>query len=83
MPPKPNPGFSDGLITLLTEAGMTKQDLTTLVGVELETVVPWLKGTVPDAGTLSLIAKALDTTMEWLIAGEGERVKGNVRLFER
>lgn len=65
-----NPSFSDRLITRLTQTGMTKEDLAGRIGVEMETIVPYLRGQVPDAETLYRIAKALDTTMEWLIAGE-------------
>ena len=73
--PASNPGFTDRLITLLTERGLRPADLATRAGVSLETVENYLRGTMPDALSLYRIAKALDVTMEWRVAGEEVRVR--------
>ena len=67
---QPNPGFSDRLVTLLTEAGLRPADLSQRAGVSLEVVEDCLRGELPDVTSLYRIAKALDVTMEWLLTGE-------------
>ena len=62
--PKPDPGFADRLITMLTHAGMRSEDLAARAGVPLETIEACLRGQLPDAIALYRIAKALDVTME-------------------
>lgn len=72
--PKLNPGFGDRLITLLTEADMQPKDLASRIEAPLEVVEACLKGKVPEAEVLYSIAKALDSTMEWLLTGEEVRL---------
>ena len=67
---KLNPGFADRLIKLLTQADMRPKDLATRIEVPLEIVEACLKGKVPEAEVLYRIAKALDSTTEWLLTGE-------------
>jgi len=67
--PASNPDFADRLITLLTEAGLRPSDLASRADIPLEVVEACLKGELPDALSLYRIAKALDVTMEWLLAG--------------
>jgi transcriptional regulator with XRE-family HTH domain len=68
--PRSNPGFSDRLITLLTQAGLPPASLASRVGVPLEIIDACFKGELPDAMALYRIAKVLDTTMEWPLTGE-------------
>lgn len=72
--PKSNPGFSDRLIKLLTQADIRPKDLATRIEVPQEVVVACLKGQVPEAEVLYRLAKALDSTMEWLLTGEEVRL---------
>jgi transcriptional regulator with XRE-family HTH domain len=72
--PKSNPGFSDRLIKLLTQADIRPKDLATRIDVPLEVVEACLKGKVPEAEVLYRIAKGLDVTMEWLLTGEEVRL---------
>ena len=68
---KLNPGFGDRLIKLLTQADIRPKDLAARIEVPLDIMKACLKGKVPEAAVLYRIAKALDTTMEWLLTGEG------------
>jgi len=72
--PKLNPGFGDRLITVLAQAAIRPEDLATRIEVPLEVVEACLKGKVPEAEVLYRIAKALDSTMEWLLTGEEVRL---------
>jgi predicted transcriptional regulator len=72
--PKSNPGFSDRLIKLLTQADIRPKDLATRIDVPLDVVEACLKGQIPKAEVLYRIAKALDSTMEWLLTGEEARL---------
>jgi predicted transcriptional regulator len=65
---KLNPGFADRLIKLLTQADILPKDLATRIDVPLDVVEACIKGEVPEAEVLYRIAKALDSTMEWLDA---------------
>jgi predicted transcriptional regulator len=71
---KLNPGFGDRLIAVLTQAAIRPKDLATRIDVPLEVVEACLKGKVPEAEVLYRIAKALDSTMEWLLTGEEVRL---------
>ena len=73
--PASNPGFADRLITFPTEAGLPPADLAARAGVPLEVIEACLRGELPDALALCRIAKALDVTMEWLLTGEGVRIR--------
>ena len=73
--PNSNPGFADRLIELLSEAALRPEDFAEKIGAPLELVEDYLRGTMPDALSLSRIAKALDTTVEWLVAGEEVRIR--------
>ena len=72
--PKLNPGFGHRLIKLLTQADIRPQDLAARIDVPLDVVEACLKGKVPEAEVLYRIAKALDSTMEWLLTGEEARL---------
>jgi len=50
---------------------MRPDDLAARIDVPLEVVEACIKGKVPEAEVLYRIAKALDSTMEWLLTGEG------------
>ena len=72
--PKLNPGFADRLIKFPTQPDMRPKDLAARIDAPLEVVEACLKGKVPEAEVLYRIAKAFDTTMEWLLTGEGVTV---------
>ena len=73
MPPS-NPSFADRLITLLTEGGLRPADLASRGGVPLEVMEVCLRGELPDALSRYRSAKAVDVSMEWLVAGEEVRL---------
>ena len=73
--PVSNPGFTDRLVTLLTQAGLRPSDLATRADVPLEVAEACLKGELPDAMALYRIAKAMDVTMEWLLTGEEIKIR--------
>jgi len=68
--PASSPGFSDRLITLLTQAGLRPVDPAARPGVPLEVPDAGLRGELPEAMALYRIAKALDVTIEWLLTQE-------------
>ena len=73
--PASNPGFSDRLITLLTQAELRPSDLAVRIDVPQEVVEACLSGQLPDAMALYRIAKAMDVTMEWLLTGEEIKIR--------
>ncbi|MEW5980167.1 MAG: hypothetical protein AB1898_30600 [Acidobacteriota bacterium] len=66
------PDFADRLVILLTQVGMRPNRFAKFAGIPLETLEGCPRGELPDVMSLYRIARALDTTMEWLIAGEEE-----------
>lgn len=65
------PGFARRFADSLKEASLDPAGLAELAGVDQAVVESALAGRLPDAVTLCRLARALGTTVEWLVTGEG------------
>ena len=62
---------------LLKSKGMTAADVTRITGISSTVFSEWKKGkSVPKTDKLILIAKALGTTVEYLMTGEKPEIPG-------
>ena len=59
--------FSDRLKILKLKAGFTWRELAELISVNEASVFNYLKGRVPNAGLLVIIAKKYNVTTDWLL----------------
>jgi len=66
-----NSGFARRFADSLKEASLDPAGLAELAGVDQAVVESALAGRLPDAVTLCRLARALGTTVEWLVTGEG------------
>lgn len=62
--------FGERLREAIKSAGTTQKDLATKIGVSKTAINNYVGGRIPDASILYKISKILNTTMEWLLAGE-------------
>ncbi len=65
------PGFARRFADSLKEASLDPTGLAELAEVDQAVVESALAGRLPDAVTLCRLARALGTTVEWLVTGEG------------
>jgi transcriptional regulator with XRE-family HTH domain len=66
-----NSDFARRFADSLKEASLDPAGLAELAGVDQAVVESALAGRLPDAVTLCRLARALGTTVEWLVTGEG------------
>jgi len=63
--------FVDRVLLLLDSKGKTRKEITMSAGIAPNSFVVWKKrGTIPPADVAVLIAKELNTTVEYLVTGE-------------
>ena len=66
-----NKQFWDRVKSLMKTLGFTQDSLAELCGISVNTLIGWIsKGRLPDAEYATLISKALNTTVEYLVTGE-------------
>jgi transcriptional regulator with XRE-family HTH domain len=68
---KTEAGFARRFADCLKKSGLDPPGLAQLAGVDQAVVEAALAGRLPDAVTLCRLARALGTTVEWLVTGEG------------
>lgn len=61
--------------------GVTQADLAIAVGVRPQQMHRYEKGSIPSATTLALIARELETSMEWLLSGAEREMTDGLRDF--
>ncbi len=77
MPTKPDVdklyGFGDRIRRLRKRAGLTQAELANEIGATKQSISWWEQDVVSNCSAIALyrVSKVLDTTMEYLIAGEG------------
>ena len=83
-------GFKENLKNELTYQGMLVKELSEKTGINKRTLDNYLreKGSMPPADYAVLIAKALNTSVEYLVNGqnifaEDSKLKKNITLFSK
>ncbi len=67
-----DPEFGKRLRRAIELEGITQLELAERLGLNKDSISNYVKGRIPRASILYKIAKALGTTVEWLLKGEGE-----------
>jgi transcriptional regulator with XRE-family HTH domain len=68
-PVKSDPNFTLRLTHLLENSSFTPADFAVAIGLDQAQIERILQGEIPDAPTLCRIARALHTSVEWLLTG--------------
>ncbi len=61
--------LTDRIDELLEKKGLKRADLCRGTGINESTIRNWIRGTAPQVEPIYKIAKFLDVSMEWLVAG--------------
>jgi transcriptional regulator with XRE-family HTH domain len=74
-PAKPHTPFAARLIE--ARSSLSREEFANLLAVPLSTLRNWEQGkAVPPHEALARIREVLDVSLDWLLTGEGERIKG-------
>lgn len=70
--------FYDRMQQLLSEKNMTAADLSRVILITPPSINGWKNGSLPRADIACKVAKALNTTVEYLVTGEVEEVPKDI-----
>lgn len=77
-------GISDNIKQMLREKNISQKSLAEMTGITESAISHYIKGDrVPRGGNLAKIAKALDTTADYLLSTDGKTDNSNDLVFAK